>query len=101
VEGGHAAAVKLGHEGHVMPAAAETAATSDIAPSDKETPPHCECIGGCCAASPVTLGTPAITPVEPVLLARRPHAARALESAPSRGLAHRLPFANGPPALVS
>lgn len=104
--GTHAGAAHSGdalaeHEGHVMPAAVEAAATSDIAPSDADTPPRCECIGGCCVASPVTLATSAITPVEPVLLARQPHAVRAPESAPSRGIAHRLPFANGPPALVS
>ncbi len=76
-------------------------APADIAPSDAERPARCECIGGCCAASPVTLVVPDITPFEPVMLAGRTSSVRAPKTAPSRDLAHRLPFANGPPTLVS
>jgi len=76
-------------------------ASADIATTDEETPPRCECIGGCCAASPVVLAVVQITPIESEMPAGRTHAAHTPESAPSRELAHRLPFANGPPAPVS
>jgi len=79
----------------------EADAPAEIQTTDAETPPRCECIGGCCAASPVTLAVPDITPFEPIALAGRTHAAPAPEAAPVRELSHRLPFANGPPALVS
>ena len=46
-------------------------ASADIATTDEETPPRCECIGGCCAASPVVLTVPQITPIESEMLAGR------------------------------
>lgn len=57
---------------------------------------HCSCLGGCCAAAPVTLvGAPELA-FAPEQVRAETSVARSAEFAPASA-EHVLPFANGPP----
>ncbi|MBX7118741.1 MAG: hypothetical protein K1X31_07055 [Gemmatimonadaceae bacterium] len=81
------------------PGSASTAATIPV-PDEEQRPASCRCVDCCCAAPAV-----AVLPTGALRIAatvgRPPAAPRAAAaSAPRPGLAHRLPFANGPPTQV-
>jgi hypothetical protein len=69
--------------------------------SSRQNDSHqCSCLGECCSTAPASVAkAPTIALgaiVDPAVVA--PEAPRAFEPSP---VPHRLPFANGPPAIVS
>jgi hypothetical protein len=79
-------------------AAAGAAGVDDAAPP---APLHCTCIECCCATSPVAFAIRATMRVREVLQPGHVGWWATPASAPPRALAHRLPFANGPPARLA
>jgi hypothetical protein len=88
---GHADHSRMQHD-HVMP--------DDTAPPAHDRSHHCTCIGGCCAAQPVSApASSALSWLPADVRAEQP--LPAAEGVRRSAAAHVLPFANGPPPARS
>lgn len=84
------------HEGHGAAAVGSAAETDEQEPASP-----CQCLDCCCTTSPVTVSIDATIHVVASITPAEPDSRSTADPAPPRALAHRLPFANGPPALNS
>lgn len=83
---------------HAAPSPAMAATVDESAPA---VPPGCTCVDCGCATSPVAFAIRATMRVREVLQPGHVGWWSTSASAPPRALAHRQPFANGPPGAAA
>ena len=74
----------------------------DLSGHDSSLPSaaDCDCIDCCCVAAPTTIALAALVSVDQFAWPRASVLPSVEETAPASAIAHRLPFANGPPGLI-